>query len=344
MTDQERITALKQMGYRERDARFLCLAALHSGYFVRRQFLAFTEGCKGRCDAEFVSKLEARHHCRETVFRHGRTVYRLCSKPFFAALGEPDNRNRREKRPFTIKSRLMSLDFVLAHPQHEYLATESEKIEHFHGSLGLALEQLPARHYRSPNTQQVTVRYFVDKFPIFLSRAAGVLSAASGARRVVHFCYVDEGLGSADGFETHLAHYRPLLDALGEYRIVYVGTNASAFRRAESAFLATRAIRGMARAIPVDPAEHQLIDYFEARKKYEAKDFSGFDTARVIRYREERRRFSGEQFDALYQRWLGGQELAGNGSSQGKPMAAPASASAFSTYELRYDYELFGTF
>ncbi|HWB83483.1 MAG TPA: hypothetical protein VG675_05055 [Bryobacteraceae bacterium] len=342
MTEPERIHALREMGYGERESRFLLLAALHSGYFVRRQFLDFTAGSKGRCDSEFVAKLEARNHCRETVFRHGRALYRLCSKPFFAALGEADNRNRREKQPSTIKNRLMALDFVLAHPESEYLPTECDKVQYFHSTGGVALDRLPSRRYRSATTGAVTVRYFVDKFPIFLSPAPDPLSAAAGTRRVVHFCYVDEGLGSADGFETHLAQYGPLLEALEEFRWVYVATNTGALRRAEAIFVASRNGRGKARSAPADPAERELIDYFEARRKYEAKDFSGFDTARVIRYREEKRRFSGDEFEMRYRHWLVRQGAEGDANSSEQPRAARARGSQFLTYELRHDYDLFG--
>ena len=38
---QPRARALQALGYTEREAQFVELAALHSGYFVRRQFNAF---------------------------------------------------------------------------------------------------------------------------------------------------------------------------------------------------------------------------------------------------------------------------------------------------------------
>jgi hypothetical protein len=50
MTNQERICNLKMLGYTDREAEFLCLAALHSGYFVRRQFLGFAGRERGKLD------------------------------------------------------------------------------------------------------------------------------------------------------------------------------------------------------------------------------------------------------------------------------------------------------
>ena len=38
------LKALQALGYSELEARFLYIVATHSGYFVARQFLAFTSG------------------------------------------------------------------------------------------------------------------------------------------------------------------------------------------------------------------------------------------------------------------------------------------------------------
>lgn len=40
-TDSERIRSLMSLGYIKREAGFLLLVALHSGYFVRRQYQGF---------------------------------------------------------------------------------------------------------------------------------------------------------------------------------------------------------------------------------------------------------------------------------------------------------------
>ncbi|MDQ6706561.1 MAG: hypothetical protein M3Z85_11365, partial [Acidobacteriota bacterium] len=116
MTTAERIAALHGFGYDRDEARFLSISALHSGYFLRRQFLFFVGGTKGWKDVVLLNKLKANIHCRVTAYRHNRMVYHLSAKPLYDALGEKDNRNRRERQPSTIKNKLMGLDFVLAHP------------------------------------------------------------------------------------------------------------------------------------------------------------------------------------------------------------------------------------
>ena len=199
MTTAERIAALQKFEYAHEESHFLCLAALHSGYFLRRQYLHFVQGSKGWKDVVLVKKLKANNHCRVNLYRHGRMVYHLCAKPLYDALGEKDNRNRRERQPSTIKNKLMGLDFVLDHPQYQYLSTEREKLDYFLGVLKLAPELLPTRWYESARGHASTAKHFVDKYPMFLAVAGNVAPPP-----VVHFCYVDEGMQTTDGFATYL--------------------------------------------------------------------------------------------------------------------------------------------
>ena len=47
MTNTERIQALMGFGYTEREAAFLCIASLHGGFFLRRQYSQFTGTAPG---------------------------------------------------------------------------------------------------------------------------------------------------------------------------------------------------------------------------------------------------------------------------------------------------------
>jgi len=336
MTGEERIAALQNFGYDTDEARFLCTAALDSGYFVRRQFLAFIAGTKGWKDVVLLNKLRANGHCRATVYRHNRMVYHLCAKPFYDALGERDNRNRRERQPSTIKNKLMGLDFVLEHPNHQYLATEREKLDYFAGALKVAPEILPTRWYESPRRREATAKHFVDKYPLFLS------VPRSGAVPVVHFCYVDEGVQSTDRFETHLDQYSRLLTALPDFRVIYIAQHGRFFERARRAFETFSRRLGQDRA-PIDPATQQLLDYFETRQQYEARDFSRFDTARLIRYREEKKQFAGEEYESLYTQWQAGGTAAVLAVLHPGKALKEAPVERFSTCVLSHDYDLFGT-
>jgi hypothetical protein len=87
----------------------------------------------------------------------------------------------------------MGLDFVLAHQERLYLATEAEKLDYFLGTLGLNHSHLPQRTYRSRHGRTIATRYFVDKFPLFLS------GASSAPSPVVWFCYVDGNIADRGG-------------------------------------------------------------------------------------------------------------------------------------------------
>ena len=177
MTSEDRTRALEGFGYTRSEAAFLCLAALHSGYFLRRQFRRFANASRGYRDDLLIEKILSNKHGQ--VFTSGKKtiVYHLCSRPFYSAIGQPNNRHRRERPPFAVKAKLMALDYVLANQEHRYLATEEEKVGYFTGELGIKIDSLPTKIYSSRKTESTTDRYFVDKFPIFLSAS---VSAACG--------------------------------------------------------------------------------------------------------------------------------------------------------------------
>ncbi len=334
MTTSERIQSLQNYGYELDEARFLCTAALHSGYFLRRQFLLFIDGTKGWKDVAFLNRLKIHRHCRVTFFRHSRMVYHLSAKPLYEALGEQDNRNRREHQPSTIKNKIMGLDYVLEHSNSLYLATEREKLDYFVRTRNIAPKDLPTRLYSSPHCHDPAAKHFVESYPIFLSG-----TAEEPAPRP-HFCYVDEGLQTTDRFATYLNQYGRLFAALGDFHVIYAAESPRLFASAERIF--QRFLASFFASEPVNPELQRLIAYFRRRRAYEDQDFSEFDTATLIQFREEKKKFAGESYEALYTEWK-----SGNPSFSGDPQARTAlqhnSRGQFSTYLLDHDYELFGS-
>ena len=179
MTNPERIEALKRLGYTDREAAFLCLAALQGGYFLRRHYCNFIGKEIVGTVAALIEKLLAQQQDAAITAFNNTKIYHLGSRPFYAAIGETDNRNRREHSAALIKSRLLSLDFVLAHRDYRYLATEREKLDYFSGTLEIALSALPYKRYISLKTPSTTTRYFVDKYPIFIT---GIVPARAEPR------------------------------------------------------------------------------------------------------------------------------------------------------------------
>jgi hypothetical protein len=81
-------------GYTEVEARFLYLAATHSGYFTVRQFLEFARAKSGKRNARLVEKLFALGHVSAQRYQRRSLVYHLHSRPIYDAIGKGELRNR----------------------------------------------------------------------------------------------------------------------------------------------------------------------------------------------------------------------------------------------------------
>lgn len=334
MTPDERVGALRLFGYSPREAEFLCLAALHGGYFLRRQYGAFLGRESGGSVAALIERATVSNHIKTAVFEHNTHLYHLATRPFYAAIGQPDNRNRRERQPFTIKNKLMALDFVLAHRDMRFLATEEEKVSHFAGALAVPPDRLPAKRYAPKSAGPIAIRYFVDKFPIFLT------PQADGAT----FCFVDEGLTTASKFETHLNEYRSLLSAIPAFQVIYVAAHAAPFRRATRAFDRFVAeLDGPGHGRDMDPHAARLLEYFSLRRRYESNALGELDRDRLIRLRALRYEFPGDSHESLYEHWKAeGDPPVLAAFCPGQPRVG-RSAASFGTHLLEHNYDLFGT-
>jgi hypothetical protein len=250
-------------------------------------------------------------------------------------LGQEDNRNRRRRQLPTIKNKIMCLDFVLAHRTHEYLATEQDKLAYFTHTLQLEASLLPAKRYASHG--QITERYFIEKFPLFLSP-----SSHAATPPVVSFCFVDEGACGLSGFWTFLNRYRGLLTHLRESQVIYVAGPGGHFEAAGKAFarFLNREQAPCDHAAP-NPSVARMLEHFEARYAYETQQWSSFDRTKMIRLRNERDEFSGPEVEALYSRWKAKGQAAVVDTLEPKPLSPEPVHSTFSTTILEHNYALF---
>ena len=124
MSIETQIRTIQALGYSQPEGQFLRLVALHSASAIRSS----------------STNCSARGHVVREIFREDRHLFRMQSKMIYEALGEEDNRNRREHQPSTVRLRLMGLDFILEHPEHRYLMTQEERLSYF----------LRAARHRSP--------------------------------------------------------------------------------------------------------------------------------------------------------------------------------------------------
>ena len=160
------IEALQSFGYTPQEAHFLYLVATHSGYFLARQFLAFTGAHQGKRATPFRTKLHANKHAQSDYFPGHGVISHVFGGKLYRHLGRENLRNRREHEVEHIQRRLAMLDFVLSHLELNYLETEPEKCAYFEQTLGIRSDHFPSRTYQGNPGSQATVRYFVDRFPM----------------------------------------------------------------------------------------------------------------------------------------------------------------------------------
>lgn len=294
ISDQD-IAALQALDYTEIEARFLYIVVTHSGYFVPRQYLDFSGVKWGYRTNHFAGKLESQGHAYWREYEGVGGVYHLFSKPLYAKIGKDNLRNRRRHSVEFIKIRLILLDFILANPQYDYLETEQEKVRYFCDQLQVPKSSLPTKAYLGSSRTEPTLRYFVDKFPLFVDDSQGSSSP------VVTFSYVDPGYAGIAGFANHLNAYDSLFRCLAVFRFVYIANSTAHFTQAEERFST------LVRSPLVADASTELMRYFQLRKAWERKRYGLFSNAEIEWLNEATRRFHGERFESLYSLWLSGQ-------------------------------------
>ena len=165
MTWDERVKAIADHGFTERQAGFLVTVMLHSGVCLGRHYSAFARITHGQKVQDFFRKVVARKYATARRCGHNRArLYHFHHKPMYEAIGEPDNRHRRPLPLSRAVERLMVLDAVLGQRDLQWLATEREKVAYFTTVQRVPLADLPSLTFSSDAGQ--TVRRFTDKLPI----------------------------------------------------------------------------------------------------------------------------------------------------------------------------------
>jgi hypothetical protein len=327
----EDLSAIRALGYTETEAKFLYLVATHSGYFTQRQYLHFIARPHGSLMHRLVTRTVGNRHVRATSYAHNTQVYNLYSRRFYGALDKENLRNRRRQSAEMIHTRLVILDFVLAHRDENYLETEPDKVQYFTRQLNLPITALPARTYFGIKSVSNTQRYFVDRFPIFIPAPGNRLGLAP----VVTFTYCDTPGSSLFAYLTHLRHYEPLLRPLSDFNFVFASAEPHKFERAKAFFTHT---------FPTDMALNgrRLRRYFEIRKLWDTQHTAELTRADRDFLRDGLQLFKAQKYETAYQKW------AAQSLPEGEIRAlisglASQNKGAFHTYLLPESYPIFST-
>jgi hypothetical protein len=293
--DEPYLSALEAHGYTRDEASFLYLVATHSGYFVARQFLAFSGATWGRRTSLFWSKLQRKKHARTGALlpRH-RAVYHIFARELYRDIGRENLRNRRGHEREYIEARLAILDFVLANPELAYLETEADKLDFFCRELKIDARHLPSKTYLGRKTVQPTLRYFVDRFPLFLN---GPRAASS---RIATFSFIQGSGANLSAFAHHLRAYGPLFRELAELRFLFLARSEAYFAKAGELFHALVTV-----PLEATPAD-DLLRYFAIRKSWDLHEYGALSESDLAFRNVAKLRFSGERFEHFYRAWKAG--------------------------------------
>jgi hypothetical protein len=289
------IERIKGLGYTEAEAHFLYMVAVHSGYFTLRQFCTFTHAARGKRSFLFARKLLQSEHASMRDCPGVGPVFHLFSRTVYGQMEKDNLRNRRRHSFEFIRTRLLLLDFILANQILAYFETEQDKVRFFCETTGVSKDCLPAKVYEGRQGSQPTVRYFVDKFPLFLA------PSRVGASPVVTFSYVDSGFQTPSGFLTHLAAYQRVFRQLTTFRFLYIAAKDAYFQMAEQSFRSL-----VKRPLELDTSA-EIFRYFHIRKKWENHEYVVPVTEDFEFLTDARQRFRGHRLDSLYHAWRCGE-------------------------------------
>ena len=124
---EDRAAALMVRGWTRREAEWLTLVCLHSGVFLRSQYLAFIDRTNPALAHRFVRR--CRNYAVEQPWNGSRLrICRIASRRIYRVLGVEHIRHRRPAAPEVGLRLLLSLDYLLERPRTSWLPTEAEQV------------------------------------------------------------------------------------------------------------------------------------------------------------------------------------------------------------------------
>jgi hypothetical protein len=213
------IDTLSCLGYSEREATFLYMVALYSGYFLRRQFSFAVKRHRGSAAAGLLAKAKRAGHIREIQCEPGRLLYQLYAKRLYQLVGQNDSQNRRAKSSTEIRRRLIMLDYVLSHLEKEEFLDSEVSRQKFFAQFGVKADAI------------ASAKQFGESLPISVQRPR-----RPDGNLTVRFPFIDEGQRSAAKFKRFLSTHDKLLCSLQSFEVVYVATTPEQFHQVRHLF------------------------------------------------------------------------------------------------------------
>jgi hypothetical protein len=330
MTFEDRVRALEPLGFTPRQTRFMATVALHSGYCLRRQYGAFAGVRYGKNVCDFLETLVERQLAERFTQRPDRgLIYHLQARAIYRALGQDENRNRREASAALIARKIMVLDYVLGHPELDWLATEADKVELFADRYDVPPADLPQQVFTASQPGRPgTTRYFTHKLPV----------AVAGDPPVAYFVYLAidaTGRGLAQFLDDHAR----LFGWLPAWTVVAVSASPVALETCTAVF--GRHLQQPRRSVTAGSEDLQW--FFTTRQTIDHGELARLSVAAIDRFRTLREQFSAAPFDALYAEWCQRGEAAFAAYAPVAGRSPMRSVGQLVTDVLKFDYSQFGS-
>lgn len=201
-------------------------------------------------------------------------MFHLFSRSVYRAIGGVNNRNRCGGPHFSVKAKLIALDFVFGYPECRLLATEQETLGYFVGDRGIDRHRPPGKTYTARSSGAKNRRYFIEKYSIYFEPDKG--------SPVPSVCHVDEGSPSTSGFTSSLAQHRQIFASLRTSRLAYAAAEHRPLRRAIGVFERFEtSLNHTEDLLPSGPLE----EYFRLRFDLELHQYHLLDKGRLDRLR-----------------------------------------------------------
>lgn len=247
------LESLIRIGYTDREAMFVYMVAVYSGYFLRRQFIESVQRERGGVATSFLRKAMALGHVTELPCTEGRFIYHLHGKQAYRMIEHSDSQSRRLKSAMEIRRRLIAFDYVLSHLHDQKFIESGEALHQLFASLKAKPD---AVHRASGFVQSVPTSFFGPE---------------DGP--TIRFAFVDEAQRSTSRFARFLKAYGELIRSLNQVEVAYVSTSPANFASAQHLFQQHMPLRNA--SVPACPlgVEH-LVHWLDVRHKFRVEGLS----------------------------------------------------------------------
>ncbi len=154
----------RRLGLDENDGLFLAAVCLHSGVFTRSQLERCLD-CSRATSARRASKLIAARVVKEIEIAGVGSALLAHHRGLYEDLGEANLRHSRAGSRETMLRRLLSLEYLIEHPDMAWLASEGDKVQAA-AARGVPAEALPARVYEGQDGSSTTRQFAPAKLPV----------------------------------------------------------------------------------------------------------------------------------------------------------------------------------